>query len=133
MRIRKPIVETLVLLICISLPLAAQSKRNWQTGTWRDTARTSETVGAVTNGTGSGGSASATTTAVRRVHQLYIIETTDYIYHAEQRLRWRWSNSVPLTVNESMKFAIEKDKIFVIGEDGKEYELSLIKKIKKVE
>lgn len=99
---------------------------------WRDTARTSETVGAVTSGTTNAGSLSATTTTVRRVHQLYLIEADEYVYHAEQRLRWKWSKPVPMTVNEPVRFAIEKNKIYAIGEDGKEYELSLTKKVKKV-
>ena len=132
MRHRTIVLATSILLLVLHTELAAQAKRDWQAGTWRDTSRASETVGAVTNGTTNGGSVSASTTTVQRVHQLYVIETPDYVYQAEQRLRWRWSKPVPLTVNESMKFAIEKGKIFVIGEDAKEYELTLVKKVKKV-
>ena len=119
--------------VCGGVVQAEKKIRDWQTGTWRDTARTSERVGSETSGTVSGGSVSGSTVDVRRVSQFYVIETDDFIYQAEQRLRWRWSNSVPLTVNDSVKFAIEKNKLYVIGEDGKEYELSLIKKIKRID
>jgi hypothetical protein len=36
-----------------------------------------------------------------------------------------------MTVNASVKYALEKDKIYVVGEDGKEYELSVTKKVLK--
>ena len=50
---------------------------------------------------------------------------------AQQRLRWKWSKPANLTVNGPVKVAIEKDKLFLIGEDGKEHEASIVKKILK--
>jgi pantoate kinase len=38
-----------------------------------------------------------------------------------------------MTVNEAVKVAVENGKSFLIGEDGKEYELSVTKKVKKVQ
>ena len=38
-----------------------------------------------------------------------------------------------MTVNAPVRFALEKDKLYVVGEDGKEYELKLTKKILKTD
>lgn len=123
MRDRRFVATVCVVLTCYIASFSAQSKREWQSGYWRESERTTETVGAVASG--------AAVAAVRRTYQVFIIEAPEVVYHAEQRLRWRWSKPVPMTVNESVRFAVEKDKVFVIGEDGKEYQLTLTKKVKK--
>jgi hypothetical protein len=44
-------------------------------------------------------------------------------------LRWKWSKPANLTVNGPVKFAVEKRKLFVIDEDGKEHEMEIVKKV----
>ena len=121
----------LVLAILLAGTAFAQPKRDWQDGTWRDSERIASLAGVVANGSVVGNSATATAVPVHRVYQEFVIETPDRFLFAEQRLRFRWSKAVPMTVNASVKYALEKDKIYVVGEDGKEYELSVTKKVLK--
>jgi hypothetical protein len=104
------------------------AKREWQDGTWSDTERIRVLAGSVFNASGSATTASGSTVPVYRVSETFLIETPDRWYVASQRLRWRWSKPVAMTVNVPVRFAVEKDKIYVIGEDGKEYELTIEKK-----
>ena len=63
-----------------------------------------------------------------RVFETFLIEGDKYAYLAQERLRWRWSKAANLTINGPVKYAIEKRKLFVIDEDGKEHEMEIIKK-----
>src|SRR5713101_1789128 len=68
-------------------------------------------------------------TAVYRVYETFLIEGETHAYLAQERLRWRWSKPANLTVNGPVKFAVEKRKLFVIDEDGKEHEMEIVKKV----
>jgi hypothetical protein len=72
--------------------------------------------------------ASGSSIPVQRVSQLFVIEAADRWYIASQRLKWRWSKPVPMTVNAPVRVAVDRDKLYVIGEDEKEYELKIEKK-----
>jgi hypothetical protein len=122
-------VVPVICVVCVTAIVAASHL--WQEGTWRDTNRLSSVSGALSNGTINGGNVSGATMVTHRVYQQFVIETETHLYVAQQRLRWRWSKPVPMTVNAPMKYAIEKDSIYVIGEDKKEYELDIVKKILK--
>jgi hypothetical protein len=67
--------------------------------------------------------------AVYRIYQTFLIEGETHAYLAQERLRWRWSKAATLDVNGPVKFAVEKRKLFVIDEDGKEHELEIIKRV----
>ena len=47
---------------------------------------------------------------------------------AQERLKWRWSKPANLTVNGPVKYAVEKRKLFVMDEDGREHEMEIVKK-----
>jgi len=57
-----------------------------------------------------------------------VIEGDKYVYLAQERLHWRWSKPANLTVNGPVKYAVEKRKLFVMDEDGKEHEMEIVKK-----
>jgi hypothetical protein len=63
------------------------------------------------------------------VYQIFVIDGEGYRYEAAQRLRWIWSKAADLTVNGPVKYAVEKQKLFVLDEDGKEQEMKIVKKI----
>ena len=104
-----------------------------------DSDRSSRYVGSIGNSsataTSTGGntaiSGSSRSTAVYRVNQVYVIELGEYVYVAQERLRWRWSKPADLTVNGSVKVAIEKKKLYLMDDDGKEHEAEIVKKILK--
>src|SRR5439155_4076354 len=102
------------------ITLAASIKRDWKEGTWRDSQRFSETRGAIAVG--------PSIVILPKVVQRFVIGTPEYFYSAEQRLKGR-QKPLPMTVNGSVKYALDKETIYVIGDDGKEYKLALTKKV----
>lgn len=134
-------------LLAVLVPTAAYAKhkgRGWQQGKLIATDASRYFAGTVgsasTNGSisesGDSGTYSGQTTssqrAVYRVYQDYVIETDQYVYIAEERLRWRWSKPANLTVNGPVQYAIEKNKMFILDEDAKEHEARVVKKILKL-
>src|SRR5439155_26535501 len=75
------------------------------------------------------GNTNSSQTAVYRVYETFMIEGETHAYLGQERLRWRWSKAANLTVNGPVKFAVEKRKLFVIDEDGKEHEMGIVKQI----
>jgi hypothetical protein len=116
-----------------------EKERRWQTGKVLDTSRNSVYAGEIGSANGSSttsgdttyGSANGSSTAVYKVYETYTIEAADYIYVCQEHIRWRWSKPAALTVNGPVKFAIEKDHLYIKGEDGSEHETKIVKKISK--
>ena len=140
----KPLLFNLLLALLLSTAaIAAEKQRDWQTGKVLDSQRSSYFAGTVgsanTTGTaqanGSYGTYQGNTTssqrAVYRTYETFVIESDTYVYLAQERLRWKWSKPANLTVNGPVKFAIEKRKLFVMDEDGKEHEMEIVKKVLK--
>jgi hypothetical protein len=124
--------------------LAGQKQRNWQDGKVLDSQRSRYFAGTVGNSSTNGnvnvtgdsggyngtyhGQTSGSETAVYRVFETFVIEGDKYVYLAQERLRWRWSKAANVTVNGPVKYAVEKRKLYVMDEDGKEHEMDIIKK-----
>jgi hypothetical protein len=93
-------------------------EREWLEGKLLDIGSAPYTYGSVVNGTGG-------------VHQgeriTYRIDDGKYVYTASHTHRRR-DKALPLTVNDKIKFALEKDKVYILDEDGKEHELKFVKK-----
>jgi hypothetical protein len=119
----------------------AEKIRAWQTGKILDSQRSRYFAGTVgsanTNGTAQAngnygtyqGNTNSSERAVYRVFETFLIEGDTHAYLAEERLRWRWSKPANVTVNAPVKFTVEKHKLFVIDEDGKEHEMEIVKKV----
>ena len=75
------------------------------------------------------GNTNSSQTAIYRVFETFLIEGQTHAYLAQERLRWRWSKPANLTVNGTVKFAVEKRRLFVIDDDGKEHEMEIVKQI----
>lgn len=102
--------------------LHAEKKREWQTGKVLDSERSSYLAGTV-------GKAARSQRAVYAVYETFMIETDSFVYVAEERIKWRWSKLAILTVGAPVKFAIEKRKLFVMDEEGKEHVMEITKRI----
>jgi hypothetical protein len=125
----------------ISSAFAAEKQRDWQNGKVLDSERSRYFAGTVGNSDTTGtaqvhgnsgtyqGNSTTSETAVYRVYEAFLIEGESMAYLAQERLRWKWSKPANLTVNGPVKFAVEKRKLFVIDEDGKEHEMEIIKKV----
>ena len=126
-------------LLCLSMTAGASEKqRAWQTGVVRDTNRSRYFAGTVGNSNSNGsindngyysGNTSSSQTAVYRVYQNFEIEGDQYAYLAQERLHWRWSKPADLTVNGKVQYAVEKRKLYVIDDEGKEHEMEIVKKV----
>jgi len=139
---KRSLLVLLVIASIMSVPTQAKDKRDWQTGKVLDTDEARRYAGNIGNGSSTGtlsgngtysGSTTSSSTAIYRVYETYVIELGDYVYVAQERLRWRWSKGADLTVNAPVKVAIEKKTLYVLGEDGKEHEAEITKKILKAE
>jgi hypothetical protein len=121
---RIKLVSALLLLVSLS-SLAATKARAWQEGTLKDVTSEpgSRIVGTMNQGHG-------TVVQARNDATFYFIETADYTYVAKRTLTRRGDKQVPVTVNDPVKFAIEKDDFYLLDEKGKEHKLTLEKKIR---
>jgi hypothetical protein len=117
--------------------VAAEKIKGWQTGKVLDTNRQRYFAGTVGNSNtnvvadSSGNyhrNSSGSETAVYRVYESFVIEGGQYVYLAQERLKWRWSKPANVTVNGPVKYAIEKRKLYVMDEDNKEHEMEIVKK-----
>jgi hypothetical protein len=130
-----------VLVLAISLAAFAKDKeRDWQAGTLRDSSRSRYFAGTVGNANSNGsvgdngsfnGSTNSSETAIYRVYQNYEIEGDQYVYLAQEHIRWRWSKAADVAVNEKIKFAVDKRKLYVLDDEGKEHEMEIVKRILK--
>ena len=123
---------------------AADKQRDWQNGKVLDSERNRYFVGTVGNANTTGtaqtygnngtyqGHTNSSQTALYKVYETFLIEGESYAYLAQERLRWRWSKPANLTVNGPVRYAVEKRKLFVMDEDGKEHEMEIVKKTLKL-
>lgn len=135
---RRLVLAALMAVVAFGAP----KQRDWQTGKVLDTDRQRYFAGTVgsgnTNGTVDGDSGTyraqtnSSSTAVYRVFQTFVIEGEKYVYLAQERLRWRWSKPANVTVNGPVKYAVEKQKLYVMDEDNKEHEMEIVKKTLKL-
>jgi hypothetical protein len=102
---------------------ASDKKREWLEGKLIDVSNEAYTYGSVVNGTGG---------THQGDHITYRIDDGKYIYVASHTHR-RHDKALTVTVNDKIKFAIEKEKIYILDEDGKEHELKFVKKTLKDE
>jgi hypothetical protein len=130
-------VSTAVVLVSVLSAMAAT--RNWQSGTLTGTeqekvkegsTKTSSTEGTAKdkgNKTEFSKDTTTTTTDNIETYQVYTIETDKRVYVAKEHLLFPWSKSANVTVGETVKFVPEKNKIFILDDDGKEHKATIVK------
>lgn len=140
---QKIIWSALLAIVSAQCPADGEKGRNWHMGKVLDSERSRYFAGTLGSGrtTGSAqtygtygtyqGSSNTSQTAIYRVHETFLIESETHVYMAQQRLRWRWSKPANLTVNGPVKFAVEKRRLYVIDDDGKQHEMEVIKQVLK--
>jgi hypothetical protein len=129
---------TIFALIACMTAFGAAKQRDWQDGKVLDSQRSRYFAGTVGSGSTHGtvdedsgtfrGQTDSSSTAVYRVFETFVIEGDKYVYLGQERLRWRWSKAANVTVNGPVKYAVEKRKLYVLDEDGKEHEMEIVKK-----
>jgi hypothetical protein len=98
----------------------------------------SSTIGGNTttdiNGSYSGTSSTDTSSSdvpLYRVYENLIIEGDDMVYVTRERIRWRWSKGAHVTVNGEVRYYVDKRKLHVLDDDGKEHVVEIAEQIKK--
>ena len=126
-----------LIVLIPALDYGAAKARDWQTGKVLDTNRQGYFAGTVGNSNTNGsvdssgnyhGNSSGGETAVYSVSETFVIEGDQYVYLAQERLRWRWSKAANVTVNGLVRYVVDKRKLYVLDEDGKEHEMEIVKK-----
>src|ERR1035441_1891939 len=132
MQIRLPAILLACFLLFIPTSATAEKQHDWQIGTVRDSTRSRYFAGTIgdanTNGSVNddgrfNGNTSSSETAIYRVYQNFVIEGDQFVYLAQEHVKWRWSKPADLTVNGKVKYAVEKRKLYVIDDEGKEHEM----------
>jgi hypothetical protein len=132
----------LCVMICIVLAAAAHvtaATRDWQTGTLTEveqekiregSTRHTNTEGtAKDRGNKTDYSQNSTTTTMENIEtwQVYTIEGEKKVYIAREHLLFPWSKPANVTVGDSVKFAVEKGKLYILDDDGKEHKATVAK------
>lgn len=115
------------------------SSRNWQKGTLVESEQSKVQEGTTKHTTRDGnvkdngsktkysGDSTTTTNANYETYQTYTIDAGQKTYVAREHLLFPWSKPAAATVGESLQFAVDKGKIYLMGEDGKEHKATLVK------
>jgi len=135
----------LSLVLLLSAVLVGQTfaatARDWHEGTLLETEQEKIPSGATYNSSTDGSakpkgdktkySENTTTTATQDydTFQLYTIQGHGKVYTASERLLFPWSKPANVTVGEKVKYVVEKNKLYLLDDDGKEHKAS-IKKVK---
>jgi len=128
--------------ICIVLAVAAYASaaaRDWQSGMLSEVEQEKIREGSTRHTTTDGSakdrgnktdySQNSTTTTTDNIetYQVYTIESDKKIYVAREHLLFPWSKPADVTVGDSVKFAVEKGKLYILDDSGKEHKASIVK------
>jgi len=64
------------------------------------------------------------------VHDYYIVETQGMVYLTE-RIRLKSSPPAKLAYTRPVKFFVEKNKLYLLNEDGDEYQTKIVKQVER--
>ena len=95
--------------------LASDKKREWLDGKLIDIVNEPYTQGILLGG------------EAHKERITYKIDDGKYIYFASH-LHFRHDPALPVTINDKVKFALEKNKVYLMDEKGKGHELKFEKK-----
>jgi hypothetical protein len=135
---RKTVVITCAILALAACSFAAAA-RDWQTGTLAETekievptgsTRTSNTDGTFKdngNKTKYSGTTTTHTSEDTDTFQVYTIHGAHKTYVAREKLLFPWSKPANITVGENVKYVIDKNKMIILDDDGKEHKAGITK------
>lgn len=118
---------------------AADIVRNWQTGTLVETEKEQVRQGSTKttnsefttknkrNKTDYEENSRTTKTDDYDNFQVYTIQGDGVTYISRERLLFPWSKPASVTVGSKLKFAVEKNTMYIVGEDGKQHKAGVQK------
>ena len=140
MKTRIRLISLLVVLIACASWSQDKKARDWQSGRLlsmektrelESTTTTTDTEGKVKSGNKGdkySEQSRATETPNYENYVTYTVEAGDFTYTAKQHLLFPWSKPANLAVGGNLKYAVVKDKLYLVDDDGKESSAKIIKK-----
>ena len=134
----KKLVAGLALLAASAMVWAAAA-RSWQSGTLIETEQSKVREGNTKNSNTQGTvkdrgdkadysqNTTTTTTDNYETYQTYTIKGEQKTYQAREHLLFPWSKPANVTVVDVVKFAVDKSKLYLLDEDGKEHKTTVVK------
>lgn len=127
---------SLLFLATISVSLPAETARDWQPGKVTDASRAEYQSGASGRVNSHGSSAGYSESAEYQKTQTVVIEGSEYFYTIQEDTGRAHLSLLPpkltnLTVNAPVRYAVEKQKLYVIADDGKEHKFEIVKRVLK--
>jgi hypothetical protein len=124
-----------VLSLTASSVFSADNSRKWQFGTLLETEKqrvlegSTERSHSERNGDWNDGSRDRTSTTTDNYDnfQVYTIRGDRITYVVRERLLFPWSKPASVTVGAKLKFAVEKNTVYLLGDDGKQHKAGLSK------
>jgi hypothetical protein len=127
--------STFIALILAVIPLAVVASardRVWQMGKVLDTRENAWFAGVTSWSDTYGTHRERTTVAFARARyadrQYFVIEGDTTVYQARERLWWRWSKPADVAVNGAVRYAVDKRKLVVVDDEGKEHQMEIVKR-----
>jgi hypothetical protein len=126
-------------LFAAGMTVFAAAARNWQSGTLVETEQSKVRQGSTKNSNTEGTiknrgnkadysqNTTTTTTDDYETYQTYTIKGAEKTYLARERLLFPWSKPANVTVGGPVKFAVDKSKLYILDEDGKEHKATVVK------
>ena len=130
-------VHTLMCFVLLSAAVWAAGPRNWHTGTLMETEQEKVREGSTRNSNTDGSAkqrgnktdySENTTTTTNdnfETYQIYTIEGAGKVYVGREHLLFPWSKPANITVGEPVKFAVEKNKLYILDADAKEHKATV--------
>jgi hypothetical protein len=132
----------LLLAACMGFLIApvaftADNSRNWQSGTLLEAekqqvpqgaTKTSNTEGTAKdkgNKTQYSQTTTSTTTENYDTFQVFTIQGDTKTYVARERLLFPWSKPANITVGEKVKYAVSKNTLYLLDDDGKQHKAGI--------
>lgn len=133
--------KTVVLLLCVllAIPAFAATARDWHTGTLMETEQEKVPAGTISHSntdvtakdkgdkTQYSGNRTTTTTQDYDTFQVYTVEGHNKVYTAREQLLFPWSKPANVTVGEKVKYVIDKNRMYLLDDDGKEHKAKVTK------
>jgi hypothetical protein len=126
----------LALILTSVILLASDKQREWRTGKLLTADKqhwVSHSGSSTTGQIDANGNLHANTSESTWGHNTYSVAIDDgeYIYICERTLSLRWQHDPRFTENADVKWALEKDTVYVIDDTGREFKMKLQKRRKK--
>jgi hypothetical protein len=126
---------TAILVLTSAFGIAGPKERDWQTGTLLDPDRNHYFAASTPADSEIGGGQGfngftyhQNLGGVQSTVDHYVIETPDSAYLVE-RTRLNLAKAAALHRYQPVKFAVEKNKVWVVDQEGKEYEAKIVKRV----